>query len=237
MKKALLFFIFLYFIPANSYCQTATIKVIGGFNKDGFEKFETIKFYINNTILSVASTISQKIKLQNGFDKCVAIIGNDTLKFITKFKKDTEYEIKQGCCCSAFILEPKIKPKRGTVTFKNKTKRNLGFIVAIANADTVKSNTRKTTFASESAMCMFKPCSILITETSYFADKYEYKNDKRDYEKLWKEQNKFIRTISHFHFLHGEKIELFYNDKTKKSEIKLLGYMTDNEYKRILNKN
>ena len=33
-----------------------------------------------------------------------------------------------------------------------------------------------------------------------------------------------------FHFLHGEKIELFYDEKSKNLNIKLNGYLTEKEF-------
>jgi hypothetical protein len=192
-----------------------------------------IRFKINNQSFGEKDTIIQINVNAKGFDTCQAIIVDDTINFLTKFRESEIYEIRQGCCCAAFTLEPKNNPRRGTVTFKNTTRRDLGLIIAEANIDTVKTNKTQTTFSYESAMCLFKPCSILITEILYFSDSYNYKNDKRDYEILWKEQTKYILTKSWFQFLHGEKIELEYNDKIKETKIKLIGYMTDNEYENI----
>lgn len=189
-----------------------------------------IRFKINNQKFGEKDTIIQ-IKINpRGFDICQVIIENDTINFLTKFRKGELYEIRQGCCCAAFSLQPKNNPRRGTVTFHNPTKRDLGLVIAEANIDTVNANATQTTFSHESAMCLSKPCSILITETAYFSDTYNYKNDKRDYDNLWKEQAQYILNKSWFHFLHGEKIGLQYNDQTTEIKIKLNGYLTDKEY-------
>jgi hypothetical protein len=192
-----------------------------------------IRFKINNQSFGEKDTIIQIKVNTKGLDTCQAIIVDDTINFLTKFKEGEIYEIRQGCCCAAFTLEPTNNPRRGTVTFNNTTRRDLGLVIAEANIDTVKTNKTQTTFSYESAMCLFKPCNILITEIPYFTYSYNYKNDNRDYEILWKEQAKFILTKSWFHFLHGEKIELEYNDKTKETKIIIIGYMTDKEYENI----
>ncbi|MCU0440068.1 MAG: hypothetical protein MUC49_19445 [Raineya sp.] len=190
-----------------------------------------VKFEINNQKFGEKDSV---IKLQinkYGLDKCKAIIAHDTLNFLTKFIENELYEIEQGCCCAAFIFKAHKNPRRGTITFRNRTKADLGLIIAEANIDTVKAKTNKTTFASESAMCYFKPCSILITKTEYMSPKYDYNSDNRDYETLWKEQEKLILASTWFHFLHGEKIEVFYSSKHHKLKIKLKGYLQKHEYK------
>jgi hypothetical protein len=217
----------------NCLGQTASIKIVRQFYDNSFEKFDSIQFQFNGVKIFATDTLAKQIPLNYALDYCIAIIGTDTIHFLTKLKPNNEYTIRPGCCCAAFILEPKNNARRGTVTFKNTTKRDLGLIVAEANIDTVKVNVTRTTFSYESAMCLFKPCSILITEPSYFSDTYNYKNDGRDYDTLWKEQAQFILTKSWFHFLHGEKIELDYNDKTKVTNIRLVGYMTEKEYENI----
>lgn len=214
----------------NCLGQIATVKIVRHFYDNSFEKFDSIQFQFNDTKFFATDTTSKKIVLNKTFDSCIVIIGLDTINFLAKFKANNEYLIRPGCCCSAFTLEPKINPKRGTVTFKNTTRRDLGLVIAEANIDTVKSNKIQTIFSYESAMCLFKPCSILITDTQYFSDSFNYKNDQRDFDRIRKEQSQFILTKSWFHFLHGEKIELDFNDLTKEIKIKLNGYMTDKEY-------
>jgi hypothetical protein len=111
----------------------------------------------------------------------------------------------------------------------------LALVISEANIDTVKVNTTQTTFSYESAMCLFKPCSILITEIEYLSDKYNYTNDKRNYDSLQREQTQYILTKNWFHFLHGEKVEITFNNKTKVARISVVGYMTKKEYEDIWN--
>lgn len=212
--------------------QTVTIKAQVVF-RDAKDTSNYIRFKMNNQSFGERDTLIKIYCNTKGFDTCEAIIANDTMRFLTKFKMGVSYKIKQGCCCVAFTLEPKKNPRRGTVTFNNTTKRDLGLVIAEANFDTVKANRTQTIFSHESAMCRFKPCSILITETPYFSEVYDFNSDKRNYDSLWKEQAQFILSKSWFHFLHGEKIALVYNDKTKDSKIRLIGYMSDKEYEAV----
>ncbi len=197
------------------------------------DTLQPIRFQINNHAFGEKDTVIQLSINSKGLDSCSAIIAYDTLHFLTKFNAGETYEIKQGCCCAAFTLEPTNNPRRGTVALKNTTKRDLGLVVAEANVDTVKAKTTFTTFSYESAMCMFKPCSILITEIDYLSAKYDYHNDKRNYDSLWQEQAQFILTKNWFHFLHGEKVVIVYNDKNKTARLEVNGYMTEEEYENI----
>ena len=224
-----LIFILFYYI---NFGQTAIINVNKVFPNIK-EEIKFIKFEINGQKFGEKDSII-KIQINKfGLDKCTAIIEKDTLNFFTKFKENETYIIEQGCCCAAFILEAKNNPNRGIVKFKNKTNRTLGIIIADSNVVEIKKGKTEEVFASESAMCTFKPCSILLTEKKYLDEKYEY-NDEKDYQKLQKEQKKFLIASTYFHFLHGEKVEIFYNVKTKKLETKLNGYLTEVEYKKVI---
>lgn len=206
------------------YGQVATLdsKVVFPSHKDSVNP---IKFIINNQKFGEKDTLI-KIQLnRKGLDKCVAIIGKDTLRFFAKFKADESYKIEQGCCCAAFTIEAHKNPKRGTVTFKNQTNRDLALIACEHNSDTIKKKSMETLLASESAMCLFKPCSIQVAETQFLSDVYNYKNDERDYDSLWKEQKKFVLIDESFLFLHGEKVEIKYDEKKKKSELVVVGYL------------
>jgi hypothetical protein len=227
--------IFLLIILATSclFGQTATIKIDRIILGDNVKIFDKIIFQFNSTKILATDTAKNIVVINKGLDSCSAIIGNDTIRFLTKFKSNVEYIIKPGCCCAAFTLQPKNNPRRGTVTYTNITKRDLGLVIAEANFDTIRQNKTQTVFAHESAMCLFKPCSILITEMNYLSDKYDYKDDKRDYDKLWEEQENFVLASCWYHFLHGEKIKVIYNERSKYIDIKLMGYMTDKEYSNI----
>jgi hypothetical protein len=223
------------FICSICFAQTAILKAKKVYPNER-EKNNHIKFIVNqHTFGEKDTTINLNINKTN-FDNLYAIIDTDTLHFKTKFKENETYEIKQGCCCAAFTLEAQNNPKRGVVKYKNNTKQNEVLIVAQANIETVKPNETQTIYASESAMCLFKPCSILVTHEAYIADKYDYKSDDRDYETLWKEQEKFIKASTWFHFLHGEKIEILYDEKNKNIEIKLIGYLTQKEFQKAIEK-
>lgn len=211
--------------------QTATIdaKVVFLTGKDSSSH---IHFTVNRQVFGEKDTLIQIRINRAAWDTCEAIIGEDTLRFLTKFKKGETYEIKKGCCCSTFILEAKKNPRRGTVTLKNTTDQDIGLVVAEANRDTVKASRSQTTFAYESAMCLFKPCNICITDLRYFSNKYVYENDNRNYDALWQEQAQYVLSTSLFHFLHGEKINIVYNEKTKSLQLKLSGYLSRKEYEK-----
>lgn len=235
MKKILFTLILITVCFSNLKSQTVTIhhKVVHPSYRD---TISYIKFKINNQYFGEKDTIINIDINKTGFDLFEVVRYSDTLRFPAKFKAGETYEINQGCCCSVFNIRPVHNAKRGTVTLKNKTNRNLALIVAEANRDTVRAKKTLNLFSHESAMCFFKPCSILITETEYLSEKYHYTNDDRNYDSLWKEQEQYILAFDWYLFLHGEKIELDYNDKTKKFDIKIIGYLTDEEYKEIYKK-
>lgn len=231
MHKTLILLILIIFLAGKANSQTATIATQVAF-PNAKETVDYIRFKINNQSFGARDTVIQIRINTKGFDSCEAIIANDTLRFLTKFKEGELYEITQGCCCAAFILKPKNNANRGTVTFNNKTKRDLALTVAEANIDTIQTRKTETIFASESAMCVFKPCSIVLSETAYWSDKYSDYDDK-EYVKLKEEQASYILGKTWFHFLHGEKLKLEYKEKKKSIQLKLIGYLTDKEYKTI----
>lgn len=216
--------------------QTATIKVTHTNYDNQYEGFDKMTFLFNGQFLSAIDTIKKIIKIsQSDFDSCAAIIGKDTLHFLTKFKNNENYTITPGCCCAVFILKAGNNAKRGSVRFANETNRDLSLIISEMNFDTVKSNlTSEYIFAHESAMCFFKPASIFIAETQYHDSKYDYTGEQGvNYDSLWTEQKKYILTKTWFHFLHGEKLTIFYENKTKTLKIKLDDYLSDEEYEKM----
>ena len=220
--------------PVNS--QTATIKapVTYPYIEDTV-KSTFNRFTINGHSFGEKDTIVKVRINANGFDSCSVVIAKDTLRFITKFRAGEMYEIEQGCCCAAFTMKAKNNAGRGIVMYTNKTNRNLALVIAEANIDTVRKSKTHTTFASESMMCYYKPCSILITETEYLSEKYNGCIECKDYETLLaeaEEQEKYILATTWFHFLHGEKIAVEYNEKTGATTIKLTGYLTKSEEKK-----
>jgi hypothetical protein len=228
--------LFLAIVPGfKGISQTATIhaRVV---ISDREDSTSLTRFTINGQSFGERDT-TIKIKVnQSGFDVCEAVGKHSSQKFLTRFKAGESYVIEQGCCCANFLLMAKKQPRRGTVFFKNVTNRDLGLVVAEANIDTVKAGKADTLFSLESAMCLFKPCGILLTETAYLSDEYNYHSDNRNYKKLWEEQAQYILGETWFHFLHGEKIEIEYLEASKSVRIKLLGYLTKSEYKEWLEK-
>ena len=213
----------------NSFGQTASIKIERIFFENSFEKFDSIYFEINGTKFWGKDTLAKTININDHFDKCTAIIENDTLNFFAKFQTGQEYVLRPGCCCAAFTLQAKQNSSRGTVTFKNNYDREIGIVICEHNSDTVKIDSIRTIYADESAMCLFRPCKIQIVETNYFSDEFEYKNDNRSYFKLWLEKEGYILNQVWFHFLHGEKIEVHVDVKSKEIELKIIGQLTKDE--------
>lgn len=218
-------------LTVKAFSQTATISVVGTGHDNQYDKFDDILFSFNGKAFFGEYKGDHKIKINGGFDEGVAIIEGDTLNFKLKFKRDESYTIKPGCCCAAFTLTADSKPNRGTIKVNNRTNRDLTLVLAEMNWDTIRANsTNKPVFAYESAMCLFKPASVLITEMEYGESKYQYRSGtKAAYKKLLAERRKFILSNSWFHFLHGEKIEITYDDKTGTAEYKMTGYLTPKE--------
>lgn len=221
-----------YFITLNSHGQSAFVKIERIFYDNSNEDFDSLEFVINGIHFNGMDTVARPIALNKKFDHCIAINGKDTWNFMAKFKANNTYVIRPGCCCAAFTIVPQDNPRRGTVMFQNKTNRDLGLVVATAGFDTVSMHTSKEVFSYESAMCLFQPCRIQLVETEYMNDKFNYSSDTLDYDSLWKEQANYSIDSRYFHFLHGEKIEIMYNEKLNSIKLKLIGYLTEEEYKR-----
>ncbi len=202
--------------------QTATVKIERQFYDNSYLNFDSIVFEFNGTRFCANDTIPKTINLNKDFDNCTVIIGSDTLVFLTKFKENQEYTIRPGCCCAAFTLEAEHTPRRGTISYKNDTDRSINLSVCEHESDIIEPSERKSFYASESAMCLFKPCQIIVAE----ADFTDLPYDSELYLKS-------ILSVQWFHFLHGEKIEIVYNDVQRKISVVLVGYLTDVEYEHI----
>ncbi len=233
MRKVI--FILCLFLSASVFGQVATIKAAKVYPYPD-QSGASLRFEFNGKAFGEKDTILRIKVNKKGFDQCRVIINKDTLHFLTKFRAGEIYEIKRGCCCAAFTMEAMHNARRGVVSFKNKTKRPIGLCVAEANVDTVNISKTAKLFAYESAMCYFKPCSIQLTETEYFSERFNHKNDNRDYEQLWKEQEQFVLGLNWFHFLHGEKIEVLYDESRKRMVLNFIGYLSDGEYKKMREK-
>ncbi|WP_330441990.1 hypothetical protein [Flavobacterium sp. C4GT6] len=235
MKKILFTLILITVCFSNLKSQTVTIhhKVVHPSYRD---TTSYVKFKINNQYFGEKDTIINIAINKKGFDLLEVVSYNDTLRFPAKFKEGETYEIYQGCCCSVFVIRPVNNTKRGTVTLKNKTTRDLGLVAGGMNQDTVKANQTKTLFAHVSAMCRFEPCNIIITETQQLSKIHNHTKYSNHLNTPYVENKDYFLTDGLFLFLHGEKIELDYNDKTKKFDIKIVGYITDEEYKEVYKK-
>lgn len=226
-----IFTIIILIFAVKVFSQTAIIKVVETTHDNQYDKFDDIRFEFNGLSFSGADKGHHEIRLNDRFDEGIAIIATDALSFKLKFKPGQAYTIKPGCCCAAFTLTPDLNPSRGTIKVNNRTNKDITLVVAEANWDTVGANsTNKPLFAYESAMCLFKPASILITEIEYGDKQYQYgAGAKVDHKKLLAERNKYILSRSWFHFLHGEKIEITYGEKSSKVSYKLNGYLEPEE--------
>jgi hypothetical protein len=218
-----------------TFAQTATIKIVRTDHQGQFKDFDKFVFSFNGLKLSATDTVTKSIRLnKNGFDECAAVIGKDTLHFFAKFKTGETYIIRPGCCCAAFTITAIHDPRRGSVRFDNQTSRDLWGVTSEINTDSIKAKSRSEyIFASESAMCLFKPASIFIAETNYNDRKYDYETRSDvNYDSLWAEQETYVLASSAFLFLHGEKLTVEYSDKSRKLIFRFDGYLTDEEYKR-----
>jgi len=216
------------------FAQTASIKFMPGISEAPDSYRTEFALSVNGKVLRVKDSLSQEIRLnKKGFDKCIAIIGKDTLHFLAKFRKNEKYIVQPGCCCAFFILKPENNPQRGTISFINSTKENLLLIAAEANIEEVSPGKAKTIFAHGSAMCMFKPCAIVVAKTAYNDPKYDYDGDGKDYDSLWAEQEQYIIDGAWFHFMHGEKIEVSLDEAATKITLLPDGYLKPEEYQKF----
>jgi len=228
------FIILLLLSSSTVYCQCSNVKLIETTLPNQFADFDKIKFIFNGIEFFGSEKGIFEIEPNIGFDNGIAVIKNDTLKFKLKFKANENYVLKAGCCCSAFILVPEQNARRGTVELLNKFKKNLNIILAEANFDTIEVNSIKTPiFAFESAMCRFKPASILITELEYNDQRFKFTNNDKLNKSLSNKRKTFILYENWFHFLHGEKIELVFDQSRKNVKMNLLGYLTEKEIKKF----
>lgn len=200
-----------------SFGQTATIQVVRQFYDNSFQNFDSIKFHFDSINFSSTDTTVKTLPLDNNLTHGIAILGEDSINFLIKFRPNVEYHILPGCCCATFTIEPKTNPRLGTLTFKNDTDKELILSVCDNSYDTVKVNKEIIVNASESAMCMFRSCRIVVSDNTLIKKKVE-------------ENVNNILTERYFHYLHGEKIQIIYNKKRKEYQIRLKGYLSDKEY-------
>ena len=169
---------------------------------------------INGVILS-PDTLIHKIPINNnGFDKFQFFENgdpNDATPTLTKFRSEETYIIILNTCSPYQLIVYKGESKIGLfkLIIKNKTdsiKVNYNSSGAWAATDT-------TCFSSGfSAMCLFHRKSLLIGKSNY---------------KQYSTEN--ILTTLNFHFLHGEIFVAEYNANTKQIQLKIEGYLKENE--------
>lgn len=188
-----------------------------------FQKFHSYIFKINGTLIDAADTTNTQDVVINkyGLDSCMAILEGDTTLFLAKFRENQTYTIQAGSCCCNFSIEPNTKNNivgRGTLKFYNQSNNKIIFGNAGLNAvfdqkskdyfgGIIKLNPKSSTQwlnSIESAMCYYKLFGIDV-----------YKNTKNI-----NNLKKSLDTI-YFQFLHQEKLNLFYDAKTKKISLKL----------------
>ena len=145
-------------------------------------------FYINGERITPFDTVYRNIKLNTDLDECKVIGRKDTTLFYANFRAEYNYNIKPGCFCATFTIEPEKNGSRGSITFKNIFNIDIGVEYCEHNIDTIIPQKTLTIEASESAMCLFKPCHIKIVKTSYSSEEYEYNGDDKPYYKLWLER-------------------------------------------------
>lgn len=222
--------VFMTLLAVDIWAQTALIKAPKVF-PDMKEEVDFIKFRINGQQFGERDTVI-RIRLQKeGWDTCIAMTSRDTIMFLAKFKDKGYYEIEQGCCCAEFTMHALSNSRHGTLRFKNLAPKPLGLQIGIFNVDTVKAGGTSTILPRDSPMCSPKPFDITLVKPAYFADKYYQSGSPKYNEMREKEQKKLILGKTWILFLHGEKVELLYNEKKRKLDLKLLGYLTDEEYK------
>jgi len=234
--RILIIFTFLLFSFVKTYGQTATVKVIKS-PYPNVANMDSVHFTFNGVSFWGCDTTLKTIPINKGkvLDTCVVIFKEYAIHFLTKFKPNEEYFIDSHCCCK-FAMQPKSgKGRKGSVLFKNKTNRELA-LIAGDNSDTVKIAQRQQILSFESPMCYFKPCNIQLAEPSFLSYGCSHHKDEAEYDRCWEEGNKFILTDVWFHFMHGEKIEVIYDDKSKTSKLKLKGYLTTKERDKLMKK-
>jgi hypothetical protein len=244
MQKIIYILTLTFGIFLTSFGQTATIIIKGQAYYNSYKNFDSIYFDFNGTKFWGKDTFPIKIKLNDNFDKCTYIIGNDTFNFLTKFQSGQKYVLEPGSLNVPFKMLVQAKATiHGTVTFKNNSDKDLGITVCNCdlydnNSDTVKSGSQKTIFSKRSINqdCFVMPCRIQIVETPYLSQRYSFRDDEKDYRRLWKEQEKYLLNQVWFQFLHGEKLEIAYDTESNQIELEIMGLLTDSEIDEIQNK-
>lgn len=86
--------------------QTAQIKVERIFYPNSSLDFDSLIFYINGERITPFDTVYRNIKLNTDLDECKVIGRKDTTLFYANFRAENNYNIKPGCFCAIFTIEP-----------------------------------------------------------------------------------------------------------------------------------
>ncbi len=211
--------------PLNA--QTATIQNLGYTFDDQYPNFYDLEFNFNGISFSGSDTSTYRIPLEKGLDQCYAVMKSDTLFFQARFKEGETYRLSAGCCCAAFSLQPVSKGGRGQAAFKNKSEKPLGFIVGESNSDIVPAREKRDLHAYESAMCIFKPCHMLVTDSLYFGDGFRYDSKQADFEASLLAHEQLILASGNFLFLHKEKVEVLFSKEDKQLRFRVIGHLKE----------
>ena len=205
--------------------QTATIKNLGYTNQEQYPGFDAIQFNINGVSFLGKDTATYHIPLKKGLDQGFAIYNADTLFFQAKFRDGESYDLSAGCCCASFNLQPENDGSRGNVIFKNKSQKPLGLIAGEGNAEIVPVRKTREIHAFESVMCLFKPCHILLTDSAYFSENFEYDAKRPDIDSLVLAQKQLVLAKGNFLFLHGERIKAYLEGDYTQLRFRIVGYL------------
>lgn len=206
-------FLILLFVSGNCTAHVANFKVVRTNYAEQFADFDEFQFTINESTILATDTNEHTVSINsNGFDVCKAILNGDTMIFQCKLLPGITYLIKPGCCCAQFTIKPENNSSRGYVRIANSTAQDIMISVSEINTDTVSASSKSDyIFASESAMCLFKPTNITVAELKYGDPKYQFQpSSEANYDSLWIEQSKLVLGVTHFLFLHGEMITVEY---------------------------
>lgn len=183
--------------------------------------YESLVFELNGQIIAAADSSVHPLAVLDGLNTCKAMLPQDTLVFLANFKYGQTYFLKPGCCCAIFTLEAKYQPSRGTVSVKNTTSETLILTVCEHNADTLAPGEESTLYASESAMCLFKPCHIILASPAYFDPKFEADVNGQLSGALKAERSKYLYSELNFQFLQAENLWLEPRERKHDALLKL----------------
>lgn len=207
--------------------QIATIENFGYTNQEQYPGFDEIEFNLNGVSFLGKDAATYHIPLKKSLDQCYAVFKSDTLFFQAKFRLGESYQLSAGCCCAAFNLQPENDGSRGNVIFKNNTRQAFGLVAGEGNAEIVPKREACELHAFESAMCLFKPCHILLTDSAYFSESFQYDSKRPDFDSLMLAHEQLILAKGNFLFLHGERIKAYFEKNSTHLRFRIVGYLKD----------